>query len=421
MARVFISYKRADKEVVFPLKDRIEASIEEECWIDMDGIESDAQFVDVIIRAIDEAVIVLFMYSKHHLQISNHKTDWTVRELSYAQQTGKRIVFINLDQTPLTNWLTFMFPQHQMVDVDSSEAMERLQSDLLVWLDKKGKSAPDGNLPYTEGFEYSYNDKTLEATITDMGEAMDEENINIPPVVQHNGKEYKVTDVGSMVFEGKETIKSVRIPHSMTRIKASMFYECKNLNFVSIPDSVTTIEKYAFYRCPNLSSVSIPDSVTAIEKHAFEDCSGLQYLTIPNSVVSIGRSAFAGCRSLKSINLPNQLNRIERGTFYECVSLKSITIPSTVNYIGADAFNSCVNLTSIIIPEGITKIRRFTFNDCKKLNNVSIPSSVRRIQSMAFTGCNALKRVVVPQSASLSRFLFFLNMAFDPQCVIIRK
>lgn len=50
MARVFISYKRADKENVFPLKDKIETAIGEPCWIDMDGIESDAQFAEVIMH-----------------------------------------------------------------------------------------------------------------------------------------------------------------------------------------------------------------------------------------------------------------------------------------------------------------------------------------------------------------------------------
>ncbi len=34
MARIFISYKRKDKEIVFPLKERTEKAIGEPCWID---------------------------------------------------------------------------------------------------------------------------------------------------------------------------------------------------------------------------------------------------------------------------------------------------------------------------------------------------------------------------------------------------
>ena len=65
MHKIFISYSRHDKEKVFKIKDEIEGLIgNETCWIDLTGIESDKQFIDVIIDAIDQADIFLFMYSK---------------------------------------------------------------------------------------------------------------------------------------------------------------------------------------------------------------------------------------------------------------------------------------------------------------------------------------------------------------------
>lgn len=54
---IFISYKRNDKEKVFPIKDFIERNTGMKCWIDMDGIESDAQFADVIIKAINLVLV----------------------------------------------------------------------------------------------------------------------------------------------------------------------------------------------------------------------------------------------------------------------------------------------------------------------------------------------------------------------------
>lgn len=86
MARIFISYKRADKEKVFRIKEQIESTLGEKCWIDLDGIESDAQFKNVIIRAINECEVVLFMYSQHHTKIIDFERDWTVRELNFAQK-----------------------------------------------------------------------------------------------------------------------------------------------------------------------------------------------------------------------------------------------------------------------------------------------------------------------------------------------
>lgn len=139
MSRIFISYKRSDKKRVFPIRDRIEAVTGEQCWIDMDGIESDAQFVNVIMRAIDEADLFLFMFSKDHSKIDNFETDWTVREINYAQKKKKRIVIVNLDQTPMSDWFEFMFGLKQQVDATDEQAVEHLIVDICKWLHIKPK------------------------------------------------------------------------------------------------------------------------------------------------------------------------------------------------------------------------------------------------------------------------------------------
>ena len=97
-ARIFISYKRVDKERVFAIKDGIEQATGEKCWIDLDGIECNAQFVAKIVGAIDECEIFLFMRSKEHNNITNLETDWTIREVNYALEEHKNIVIVNLDK-----------------------------------------------------------------------------------------------------------------------------------------------------------------------------------------------------------------------------------------------------------------------------------------------------------------------------------
>lgn len=54
MSRIFISYKRVDKDKVFKIKDQIENALGEKCWMDIDGIESDARSTNVIIKVINE-------------------------------------------------------------------------------------------------------------------------------------------------------------------------------------------------------------------------------------------------------------------------------------------------------------------------------------------------------------------------------
>lgn len=89
MYRIFISYKRLNKDLVLPIKNKIETETGEKCWIDIDGIESDAQFKNVIIKAINECEIMLFMYSKLHSQIVDFEKDWTIIEINFAQKKRK--------------------------------------------------------------------------------------------------------------------------------------------------------------------------------------------------------------------------------------------------------------------------------------------------------------------------------------------
>lgn len=132
--RIFISYKRVDTKRVDALRKSIEQATGETCWIDRDGIESDAQFVEVIMDAIDQCEIFLFMRSKAHNNITNHSTDWTIREVNYALGEKKRIVFINLDNAPLPRWFKFMFPQQQEIDASDTLSLEHFYADLCSWL-----------------------------------------------------------------------------------------------------------------------------------------------------------------------------------------------------------------------------------------------------------------------------------------------
>ena len=131
---IFISYKRVDKQRVFEIKRLIEENTGQSCWIDIDGIESDAQFVSVIMSAINECELFLFMYSKAHSEITDFERDWTVREIMFAQKKKKRIVFVNIDGAELADWFEFMFGTKQQVSALDYAAVEHLCSDIIKWL-----------------------------------------------------------------------------------------------------------------------------------------------------------------------------------------------------------------------------------------------------------------------------------------------
>lgn len=134
LSQIFISYKRDDLDMVWSIKDIIEKHTGENCWIDLDGIESDAQFANVIIKAINQAKVFLFMYSSKHTEIEDHENDWTIREINFAQKKKKRIVFVNIDGSKLTDWFELIFGTKQQINAKSSKAMKKLCSDIQKWL-----------------------------------------------------------------------------------------------------------------------------------------------------------------------------------------------------------------------------------------------------------------------------------------------
>ena len=133
MAKIFISYKRKNKSQVFQIVENIEKELGVKCWVDINGIESSAQFASVICKAIDEADVVLFMHSSIHLDI-NFETDWTIKELNYAQAKEKRIVLVKLDSSPLDNIFLMEYGTKNNIDSRDSEQLQKLISDLRNWL-----------------------------------------------------------------------------------------------------------------------------------------------------------------------------------------------------------------------------------------------------------------------------------------------
>lgn len=129
MHKIFISYSRSDYSTVTQLIREIEhLTGEGACWFDLTGIESDSQFIDVIIDAIDHADIFLFMYSQH-----SERSEWTRKEIEYANGEKKRIVFVKIDNTPLSKYFKFQFSGHDIIDISDRLQKQKLFGDLVCW------------------------------------------------------------------------------------------------------------------------------------------------------------------------------------------------------------------------------------------------------------------------------------------------
>ena len=209
--------------------------------------------------------------------------------------------------------------------------------------------------------------------------------IIIPPIVNYNNKDYKVTAIGEYAF-----------------------FACK-VTSISIPEGVATVGYRAFEDCGSLTSINIPESVTSIGNSAFCGCSSLTSINIPESVTSIGGWAFYGCSSLTSITIPEGVTTIEEWTFYGCSALTSFIIPNSVTSIGMYAFRDC-NLAVVVIGENVTSINGSAFQyGCRSIHtviNYSALSITKGTSNAGYVAYYATKVINIRDLSIVEDFLF---------------
>lgn len=384
--QIFISYKRVNKERVMELKNLIEQTTGARCWIDLDGIESNAQFAAKIMSAIDNCQVFIFMRSEVHHSIANLETDWTIREVNYALEEKKNIVIINLDNTPMPKWFKFMFPNKQEIDANNPAMLDRLCADLQLWLTSGEAALPQEqttiqqatNLKQTtqattsvvstnpttiqanhtktcvaDNFVFELDPINLTATLAQL-KGKHQDGKPIPEHVTFEGVDYSVDNIGNSAFANKLTLKTITIPPSITKINVGAFHGCTNLTSITLHDNITTIGGRAFEGCQNIETITLPNALKEIKPDLFKGCERLHAIVIPKNVTSIGKGAFHACSSLTTVTFNSKLKKIETEAFANCNSLTTIALPNSITRIDDNAFKG-TSLKEIIIPAGSKK------------------------------------------------------------------
>lgn len=163
------------------------------------------------------------------------------------------------------------------------------------------------------------------------------ETVSYPATFQIGDDTYTVTALGQ--FVANETVKSVRLPVTLTEIGDNAFYNCGSLTQVGV-GSYQSTPQWGFENLTNL---------TRIGKNAF--CySGITTFVAPASITAIDKAAFQQCLSLTEVRvMPNAETTIFADAFAQCYALERVRLGAMVKYLGDGAFADCKRLTWIYI------------------------------------------------------------------------
>ena len=190
-----------------------------------------------------------------------------------------------------------------------------------------------------------------------------------------------VTEIGKGAFQGHDSLRTVKLPSTLTKLSDNAFDECGSLQSIVIPDQVESIGVMCFQMCYELKSVRMPADLKTMGSDCFYGCGELQSIVVPNQVKIIPEAAFEYCSALKSVTLPASLTTIEANAFGFCGRLTGITFPAGLRTIGNYAFVGC-NISPIIIPDQVTSIGKGAFSSQSVYNStacIKLPASVTYI------------------------------------------
>lgn len=246
-------------------------------------------------------------------------------------------------------------------------------------------------------------------------------------------------------FQYNTTVRSIKLPKTLTEIPKTAFMGCTNLETITIPASCKAVLMGAFYGCENLKTVILEKFQNKVDNDwatgtinigqaVFAGCSSLTTIENQERITTLGEGAFVGCTSLTEIDLsglrvcgplvfsgmnidgiylPPCVNLkdvtvsaqtvLGENMFYGCTGLEKVTIDSLIVPYGA--FANCTNLKTVTFGDKVTLIDDYAFRQCTNLQTITLPNCDHQLGANAFEGCSSLTTVNVPEKAYITNSL----------------
>ena len=236
-------------------------------------------------------------------------------------------------------------------------------------------------------------------------------------------------------------LKTVKGLEHVKLINQNAFANCNISNDLSL-DSIHAIGDYAFANNRSLKSVKLPSTLSSIGAYAFMGNASLKNFDVSDcGIVKYGPYVFMNCRSIETVTM--NTNVIPAGAFYNCTRLETVNIGSTVSYIGEYAFTdtaikkfsvadgnttykpsesksyllSSDGTTLILVApavsgefslNGVSEIGVGAFAGNDRITSVNMPD-VTVVGDYAFAECTKLTKITLGDLAAIGKYSFFLT------------
>ncbi len=268
-----------------------------------------------------------------------------------------------------------------------------------------------------------------------------------------------LTWLGSNMFEGCTSLKSILLPARLTSVPTAAFSGCTSLTTVKFAEnsrikqigntafantkiasielpegleklggdtSTTSANSAPFYRVATLTSIELPASLTTVNPNSFSTGSSTGRNNLANIYVAEGSTTFKDIdgvlfsadgktlvqypfgRTAPSYTIPEGTETVgayafglASGTNYYAGKLTSVTFADTVTTIEGYAFNENDSITSLTLPSKLTTISSYAFTKMDGLLSVNLPASVVSIEEHAFDSCDKLATLNIPEDSQL--------------------